>query len=68
MSAQEFESLMEKARALKRGDDSLADGKDLDAMVVPLSDNQRLIVVPCEGPAAVWATRSLDRRASIRSW
>jgi PAS domain S-box-containing protein len=44
--AQEFERLMEKARALKRGDDSLADGKDLDAIVAPISDNQRLIVVP----------------------
>jgi two-component system nitrogen regulation sensor histidine kinase NtrY len=42
----EFESLMEKARALKPSDDSLADGKDLDAVVVPISDNQRLIVVP----------------------
>ncbi len=42
----EFESLMEKARSLKGSDDSLADGKDLDAMVVPVSDDQRLIVVP----------------------
>lgn len=44
--AQQFDSLMEKARALKRGDDSLADGKDLDAIVVPISDTQRLLVVP----------------------
>ncbi|MEP6818492.1 MAG: ATP-binding protein [bacterium] len=43
---QEVESLMQKARALKGTDDSLADGKDLDAMVVPVSDDQRLIVVP----------------------
>ncbi len=42
----EFESLMEDARALKASDDSLADGKDLDAMVVPVSGDQRLIVVP----------------------
>lgn len=43
---QEFETLMAKARALKGADGSLADGKDLDAMVVPVSENQRLIVVP----------------------
>ncbi|HEV7746186.1 MAG TPA: ATP-binding protein [Pyrinomonadaceae bacterium] len=44
--AQEFESLLEKARALKHGDDSLADGKDLDAIVVSISETQRLLVVP----------------------
>jgi nitrogen fixation/metabolism regulation signal transduction histidine kinase len=48
--SREFENLMEKARALKRGDDSLTDGKDLDAMVVPVSENQRLIVVPLRRP------------------
>lgn len=44
--AREFDGLIEKARALKRGDDSLADGKDLDAIVVPISETQRLLVVP----------------------
>lgn len=48
--SREFESLMEKARALKSGDDSLTDGKDLDAMVVPVSESQRLIVVPLRRP------------------
>jgi two-component system nitrogen regulation sensor histidine kinase NtrY len=48
--SREFEGLMEKARALKIGDDSLTDGKDLDAMVVPVSENQRLIVVPLRRP------------------
>ena len=46
----EFEKLIEKARALKAPDDSLADGKDLDAVVVPVSENQRLIVVPLRRP------------------
>src|SRR6185436_8411984 len=49
---QELEGLLEKARALKAPDDSLADGKDLDAMVVPLSENQRLIVVPLRRPGS----------------
>jgi PAS domain S-box-containing protein len=48
--SRELESLLEKARALKGADDSLADGKDLDAMVVPVSENQRLIVVPLRRP------------------
>lgn len=34
----ELETLLEKARALKGSNDSLADGKDLDAVVVPMSD------------------------------
>jgi len=46
----ELESLLEKAHSLKGSDDSLADGKDLDAVVVPLTDvqasGQQLIVVP----------------------
>ena len=46
--ANELESLLEKARALKGSDDSLADGKNLDAVVVPVSDNQQLIVVPLQ--------------------
>jgi two-component system nitrogen regulation sensor histidine kinase NtrY len=47
--AQELESLMARARELNAtdgSDGSLADGKDLDAMVVPVSETQRLIVVP----------------------
>jgi two-component system nitrogen regulation sensor histidine kinase NtrY len=46
----ELESLLEKAHSLKGSDDSLADGKDLDAVVVPLQDvqtsGQQLVVVP----------------------
>jgi two-component system nitrogen regulation sensor histidine kinase NtrY len=42
----ELESLLEKSHSLKDSDDSLADGKDLDAVVVPLVDNQHLVVVP----------------------
>jgi len=48
--SKELESLLEKAHSLKGSDDSLADGKDLDAVVVPLTDvqtsGQQLIVVP----------------------
>ncbi len=54
--AAELEGLLEKARILQGPDQRLADGKDFDAVVVPLSDNQlsdsqtsdsqRLIVVP----------------------
>lgn len=42
----EVDNLLAKARQLPGGDESLVDGKDLDAMVVPLTDQQRLIVVP----------------------
>ena len=52
----ELEALLEKARLLNGPDDSLADGKDFDAAVVPLSmdqtsgvqssDNHWLVVVP----------------------
>src|SRR6266542_2077768 len=45
----ELRSLLEKAHALNGSDDSLADGKDLDAVVVPLADEpasgQQVIVV-----------------------
>src|SRR6266550_1753713 len=41
----ELESLLEKAHSQKGDDSSLADGKDLDAVVVPLSENQQLVVV-----------------------
>ncbi|HLN99856.1 MAG TPA: ATP-binding protein, partial [Pyrinomonadaceae bacterium] len=42
----EVESMLEKARGLQPADESLADGKDVDAIVVPVSDHERLIVVP----------------------
>lgn len=42
----ELEGLLSNARVLKAGDDSLVDGRDLDAMIVPVNDQQRLIVVP----------------------
>src|SRR5882672_7912414 len=45
-AAKELEGLLEKARTLNGPDDSLADGKDLDAVVVPISENQKLVVVP----------------------
>jgi len=45
----ELRSLLEKAHALNGSDNSLADGKDLDAVVVPLADGpasgQQVIVV-----------------------
>src|SRR6266542_3054798 len=45
----ELRSLLEKAHALNGSDNSLADGKDLDAVVVPLADEpasgQQVIVV-----------------------
>ncbi|MEP6568793.1 MAG: ATP-binding protein [Acidobacteriota bacterium] len=47
--SKELESLLEQSRGLKGLDDSLADGKDLDAVVVPLIDDeapdQQLVVV-----------------------
>lgn len=43
---EELNNLLEKARTLKAPDDRLADGKDFDAVTVPLSDNQQLVVVP----------------------
>lgn len=49
VESKELESLLERARALKGLDESLADGKDLDAVVVPLNETeapgQQLIVV-----------------------
>ncbi|HAF15918.1 MAG TPA: hypothetical protein DCK93_02025 [Blastocatellia bacterium] len=42
----ELETLLEKARTLNEGDESLVDGKDFDALTVPLSGDQRLVVVP----------------------
>ena len=42
----ELDGLLEKAHTLNGPDDSLADGKDWDAVVVPLSENQQLVVVP----------------------
>ncbi|MDQ2938667.1 MAG: ATP-binding protein, partial [Acidobacteriota bacterium] len=47
----ELEALLERARSVKDSDESLADGKDFDAVSVPLGDiqgpeAQRLIVVP----------------------
>lgn len=41
----ELGSLLEKAHSSNRDDESLADGKDLDAVVVPLSENQQLVIV-----------------------
>jgi two-component system nitrogen regulation sensor histidine kinase NtrY len=42
----ELESLLDKSHSLKGSDDSLSDGKDLDAVAVPLVDSQQLVVVP----------------------
>jgi nitrogen fixation/metabolism regulation signal transduction histidine kinase len=44
----ELESLLQQAHGLKGTDDRLADGKNLDAVVVPISDNQQLVVVPLQ--------------------
>lgn len=50
-NAAEVESLIAKASASRSVDDSLADGKSFDAMVVPISESQSLILVslPREG-------------------
>src|SRR2546426_3060264 len=47
----ELEKLLEKARSPEGSDESLSDGKDFDAMTVPVPDSQRsetqrLVVVP----------------------
>jgi len=44
--SEQVETLLGKARLLRAGDESLADAKDLDAIMVPVSENERLIVVP----------------------
>jgi len=52
--AKELDSLLEQAHSLKGTDDSLADGKDFDAVVVPIAGDQlsgqtsgqQLIIVP----------------------
>jgi len=51
VNTSEVDSLIAKARALSSADDSLADGKSFDAMVAPISDNEKLILVslPHEG-------------------
>jgi two-component system nitrogen regulation sensor histidine kinase NtrY len=41
----ELGSLLEKAHSSNRDDETLADGKDLDAVVVDLSENQQLVIV-----------------------
>ena len=43
--AKDLSSLLEKAHSLRRAEESLADGKDLDAVIVPLTENQQLVVV-----------------------
>ncbi|HEX9543721.1 MAG TPA: ATP-binding protein [Pyrinomonadaceae bacterium] len=47
----ELEKLLTQARSLKGEDDSLADGKDFDAMTIPLADTRQLIVVPARRAA-----------------
>jgi len=42
----ELDKLLTQARSLKGEDDSLADGKDFDAVTIPLADTRQLIVVP----------------------
>jgi len=42
----ELDRLLEKSHSLKDSDDSLSDGKDFDVVVVPLVDNEHLVVVP----------------------
>jgi two-component system nitrogen regulation sensor histidine kinase NtrY len=42
----ELDQLLTKARSLKGEDESLADGKDFDAVTVQLADTHQLIVVP----------------------
>src|SRR5216683_6354094 len=47
----ELEKLLTQARSLRGEDDSLADGKDFDAMTIPLADTRQLIVVPARRAA-----------------
>src|SRR5712691_6454968 len=42
----ELDKLLTQAGSLKGEDDSLANGKDFDAVTIPLADTQRLVVVP----------------------
>ncbi len=42
----ELENLLTEARTLTGPDSRLADGKNLDAVIVPISDAQQLVVVP----------------------
>ena len=42
----DLESLLQEARLLRGPDESLSDGKDFDAAVVPLTDSQQLVVAP----------------------
>jgi PAS domain S-box-containing protein len=51
LNTAEVENLIAKASALSTADDSLADGKSFDAMMAPISDNEKLILVslPHEG-------------------
>jgi nitrogen fixation/metabolism regulation signal transduction histidine kinase len=44
--ASELESLLEKSHSLEGDDNRLSDGKDFDAVAVPLVDNEQLVVVP----------------------
>ena len=46
--AKELESLLQQARGLSGSNDSLADGKNLDAVVVPISESEQLVVVPLQ--------------------
>ncbi len=50
LDAKDLESLLEQAHSLKGSDDSLADGKDLDAVVLPLAETQQLVVVSLRRP------------------
>src|SRR6267142_1942675 len=42
----DLESLLQEARLLRGPDESLSDGKDFDAAVVPLTNSQQLVVAP----------------------
>jgi nitrogen fixation/metabolism regulation signal transduction histidine kinase len=52
LDGRELQRILEQAHSLKGPDSSLADGKKLDAVVVPVSDNQQLVVVPLRRAAS----------------
>ena len=66
----ELDSLLQQARSLKGSDDSLADGKDLDAVVVPLSEvensGQQLVLVSLRLASSDLAERITGSQSEYR--
>jgi len=66
----ELDSLLQQAHSLKGSDDSLADGKDLDAVVVPLSEvensGQQLVLVSLRLTSSDLAERITGSQSEYR--